>query len=592
MNPKLENLLNLALETSEAVREQTDNLNVGFDSDNRTWELIVKYHGSLDELAALNVRVEYLIAGYAILTVPENLVDAVGQLEEIEYAEKPKRYFYQQTAQVAESSCIYPLTRREPYLTGEGVLIAVLDSGIDYARNDFRKDDGTTRILYLWDQTTTDAQPPEGFTQGTEYTQEQINEALMIDNIPQRRALVASIDSSGHGTAVAGIAAGYTNTTPSVFYEGAAPAASLLIVKLGLPEEDGFPRTTQIMRGVTYAVRKAVELGMPLVINLSFGNSYGSHDGSSLLERFLDNAAEIGRTVIIVGSGNEGSSSGHAAGNARTAPSSVDLTIANYQKNLSIQLWTHYSDQYRIYLTSPNGSREELPANIESGKYTLRMEQTELLIYFGEPSPYSVNQELYIDMLPADAASPAAYINSGIWRITLEPLNTISGQYYLYLPSSTARSVGTGFITPTPQVTMTIPSTAAKVITVGAYNSITEAYADFSGRGYVDTDRTIGVVTGGLVKPDLAAPGVNILAPDLYNGYTQVTGTSFATPIISGSAALLMEWGIVRGNDPYLYGEKVKAYLRSGAQPIRGESDYPNNRVGFGALCVAKSLPI
>lgn len=591
MSQKLENLLNLALETPESVREQTDNLNIGFDSDNRTWELIVKYHGSLDALTALDVQVEYLIAGYAILTVPESKVDIVGELEEIEYVEKPKRYFYQQTAQVAESSCIYPLTRREPYLTGEGVLIAVLDSGIDYARSDFRKEDGTTRILYLWDQTSSDGQPPEGFTMGSEYTQEQINEALLIENIPQRRNLIASIDSNGHGTAVAGIAAGYTNT-PTVFYEGAAPFADLLIVKLGLPREEGFPRTTEIMRGVTYAVKKAVEIGMPLVINLSFGNSYGSHDGSSLLERFLDNAAEIGRTVICVGSGNEGSSAGHAAGNARTAPSSVDLTIANYQRNLSIQLWTHYSDRYRIYLTSPGGSREELPVNIESGKYTLRMEQTQLLIYFGEPSPYSVNQELYIDMLPAHANSPTAYINSGIWRITLEPLSTITGQYYLYLPSATARSEGTGFTAPTPQVTMTIPSTAAKVITVGAYNSITEAYADFSGRGYVDTDRTIGVVTGGLIKPDLAAPGVNILAPDLYGGYTLVTGTSFATPIVSGCAALLMEWGIVRGNDPYLYGEKVKAYLRSGAQPIRGETDYPNNRVGFGALCASKSLPI
>ncbi len=591
MNQKLENLLNLALETPENIREQTDNLNIGFDAETRSWELIVKYHGSLDGLTALNVRVEYLIAGYAILTVPENLVEAVGELEEIEYVEKPKRYFYQQTAQIGESACIYPLTRREPYLTGEGVLIAVLDSGIDYARSDFRKEDGSTRILYLWDQTISDGQPPEGFTVGTEYTQQQINEALLTDNIQQRRNLVASIDSSGHGTAVAGIAAGYTNT-PTVFYEGAAPFASLLIVKLGLPEEEGFPRTTQIMRGVTYAVRKAVEIGMPLVINLSFGNSYGSHDGSSLLERFLDNAAEIGRTVICVGSGNEGSSAGHASGNARTAPSSVDLTIANYQRNLSIQLWTHYSDRYRIYLTSPGGTREELPANIESGKYTLRMEQTDLLIYFGEPSPYSVNQELYIDMLPANTDSSTAYINSGIWRITLEPISTITGQYYLYLPSTTARSEGTGFTAPTPQVTMTIPSTAAKVITVGAYNSITEAYADFSGRGYVDTDRTIGVVTGGLVKPDLAAPGVNILAPDLYGGYTLVTGTSFATPIVSGCSALLMEWGIERGNDPFLYGEKVKAYLRSGAQPIRGEADYPNNRVGFGALCAAKSLPI
>lgn len=587
MSQKLENILNLALETPESVREQTENLNIGFDSVSRTWELIVKYHGSLDALTALDVQVEYLIAGYAILTVPESIVDTVSNLEEIEYVEKPKRYFYQQTAQVAESSCIYPLTRREPYLTGEGVLIAVLDSGIDYGKTDFQKEDGTTRILYLWDQTTSDGEPPEGFTIGTEYTQEQINEALLINDIPQRRNLIPSIDSSGHGTAVAGIAAGQ-----SVFYEGAAPRCSLLIVKLGLPRQEGFPRTTEIMRGVTYAVRKAVEIGMPLVINLSFGNSYGSHDGSSLLERFLDNAAEIGRTVICVGSGNEGSSAGHATGNARTAPSSVDLAIANYQRNLSIQLWTHYSDRYRIYLTSPGGNREELPVNIESGKYTLRMEQTELLIYFGEPSPYSVNQELYIDMLPVDADSPTASINSGIWRITLEPINTITGQYYLYLPSSTARNEGTGFTAPTPQVTMTIPSTAAKVITVGAYNSITEAYADFSGRGYVDTDRTIGVVTGGLIKPDLAAPGVNILAPDLYGDYTLVTGTSFATPIVSGCAALLMEWGIVRGNDPFLYGEKVKAYLRSGAQPIRGETDYPNNRVGFGALCASKSLPL
>ena len=585
MSQKLENILNLALETPESVRMQTENLNIGFDTDSRTWELIVKYHGSLDALTALNVQVEYLIAGYAILTMPEAIIETVSNLEEIEYVEKPKRYFYQQTAQVAESSCIYPLTRREPYLTGEGVLIAVLDSGIAYGKSDFRKEDGTTRILYLWDQTTSDGQPPEGFSMGTEYTEEQINEALMADTT-QRRERIASIDSSGHGTAVAGIAAGQ-----AVFYEGAAPRSSLLIVKLGLPREEGFPRTTEIMRGVTYAVRKAVEIGMPLVINLSFGNSYGSHDGSSLLERFLDNAAEIGRTVICVGSGNEGSSAGHAAGNARTAPSSVDLAIANYQKNLSLQLWTHYSDRYRIYLTSPGGSREELPVNIESGKYTLRMEQTELLIYLGEPSPYSVNQELYIDMLPVDD-SPSASINSGIWRITLEPIRTITGQYYLYLPSSTARSEGTGFTSPTPQVTMTIPSTAAKVISVGAYNSITEAYADFSGRGYVDTDRTIGVVTGGLIKPDLAAPGVNILVPDLYGDYTLVTGTSFATPIVSGCAALLMEWGIVRGNDPFLYGEKVKAYLRSGAQPIRGETEYPNNRVGFGALCASKSLPI
>lgn len=604
MNQKRENLLNLALETPEDVRIQTESLNVGFDTAQQVWELIVKYHGSLDSLEDMGVSVEYLIAGYAILTVPEQLVDAVTELSEIEYVEKPKRYYYSQTsfsvtasADLLSDACIYPLTRREPFLSGDGVLIAVLDSGIDYRRPDFRKEDGSTRILYLWDQTISSGQPPAGFEIGSEYSAGQINEALASPGRLGPDSPVPSIDSSGHGTAVAGIAAGYATGEDirnalgldvTSGYEGVATASSLLIVKLGLPSEEGFPRTTEIMRGVTYAVRKALTLNMPLVINLSFGNSYGSHDGSSLLERFLDNAAEIGRTVICVGSGNEGNSSGHASGNVSTAAVSEDLAVANYQRNLSIQLFTNYSDVYRVYLRSPGGIMQELPANIQSGKYTLQMESTALLVYLGEPTPYSVSRELYIDMIPA---ADASYINTGIWEIMLEPVEVVTGQYYLYLPAANARSEGTGFTTPTPQVTLTIPSTAARVITVGAYNSTFDSYADFSGRGYADTDRTIGIVTAGLIKPDLAAPGVNLLAPDLYAGYSPVTGTSFATPVVSGCAALLMEWGIVKGNDPFLYGEKVKAYLRGGARPVRGETEYPNNRVGFGAVCAQRSLP-
>lgn len=605
MNQKLENLLNLALETPENIREQTDNLNVGFASTDRTWELIVKYHGSLDYLITLNIRVEYLIAGYAILTVPEQLVDSVAEQDEIEYVEKPKRYYYSvpqlTMTQLTESvfsptdfltdACIYPVTRREPFLSGDGVLIAVIDSGIDYARREFRTEDGSTRILSLWDQTAASGQPPAGFFLGSEYSEAQINMALAASTPTEKMQLVPSIDVSGHGTAVAGIAAGYSpeSTSEGTYrYEGLAPNSKLLIVKLGLPSEEGFPRTTEIMRGVTYAIRKALELGMPLVINLSFGNSYGSHDGSSLLERFLDNASEIGRTVICVGSGNEGNSAGHAAGNALSSSATVDLAVADYESSLSVQLWTQYSDSYRIYLRSPGGTRHELPTGIQSGKYTLRVEQTDLLIYLGEPSPYSVNRELYIEMIPASGS----YIGSGIWQFILEPVEVSVGQYYFYLPSAAGRNERTGFTAPTPQVTLTIPSTSAKVITVGAYDSTYNSYADFSGRGYEGINRTIGVVTAGLVKPDLAAPGVNLPAPDLYGGYQSVTGTSFATPVVSGSAALLMEWGIVKGNDSFLYGEKIKAYLRRGAQPIRGENVYPNNKVGFGALCTAKSLPI
>ena len=624
MDQKLENILNLALETPEEEREQTESLNVGYSAESRSWELIVKYHGSLDGLREQNIVVEELIAGYAILTVPETLIDTVSEAPEIEYVEKPKRFYYQQT-DPDSASCFPPVTRRTPFLNGRGVLLAVLDSGITWDLEVFRKEDGSTRIRYLWDQTipwdqtvpwnqtipgkqavsreqetlqnptlpqnqiapgktgdTGYGNTPDGFLIGTEYTEEEINRALN-SSVLERYRLIPSRDLTGHGTAVAGIAAGRSLDGR---YTGAAPAAELIVVKLGLPREDSFPRTTEIMRGVTYALRKALELNQPLVINLSLGNSYGSHDGSSLLERFLDNASEIGKTVICVGSGNEGAARGHFAGNI-ARDSRVELAVGNYERNLNIQLWKNYSDVFRIRLQAPGGEEAELSTNIQGGKYTLELEQTRILVYLGEPLPYAVAQEIYLDMIPADGS----YINAGIWTIRLEPVVTVTGQYYLYLPAGSGTGESTGFYRATPQVTLTIPSTAAKVITVGAYDPVYDTYADFSGRGYADSTRTIGVAAAGLTKPDLVAPGVNIQAPDVYGSFTPVTGTSFAVPIVSGTAALLMEWGIVRGNDPFLYGEKIKACLRKGARPLRGETEYPNDRVGYGKLCVAESLP-
>lgn len=593
MDQKLENILNLALETPEEEREQTESLNVGYSAETRSWELIVKYHGSLDRLREQNIVVEELIAGYAILTVPEALVDMVSDTPEIEYVEKPKRFYYGQTFP-AGTSCFPPVTMRTPFLNGRGVLLAVLDSGITWDLEVFRKADGSTRIRYLWDQTVSEetddvryGKMPDGFSIGTEYTAEEINAALQLPALDRYR-LIPSRDLSGHGTAVAGIAAG---RSADGLYTGAAPEAELIVVKLGLPGnsggvEEGFPRTTEILRGVTYALRKARQLNMPLVINLSFGNSYGSHDGSSLLERFLDNASEIGRTVICVGSGNEGAARGHFAGNI-TRDGRVELAVGNYERNLNIQLWKNYSDVFRIRLQAPGGEEAELSTNIQGGKYTLELEQTRILVYLGEPLPYAVAQEIYLEMIPVTGS----YINAGIWTIRLEPVMTVTGQYYLYLPAGNGRGDSTGFYRSTPQVTLTVPSTAAKVITVGAYDPVYDTYADFSGRGYADSTRTIGVAAAGLTKPDLVAPGVNIQAPDVYGTFTPTTGTSFATPIVSGAAALLMEWGIVRGNDPFLYGEKIKAYLRKGARPLKGEKEYPNDRVGYGRLCVADSLP-
>lgn len=637
---KFENLLNLALDTSVEERDKSLELNIGYEKEDNTWELIVKCHGSLrDGLSSFFalpqgnlIQIEELIAGYAILTVPESLVNALAAVEEIEYIEKPKRLFFE-TLQGKIASCIIPGSSLALTLRGQGVLTAVIDSGIAWRNRDFCNADGTSRILYLWDQTLQaervweqiagrellpeerrqDFAPPEGFLTGVEFDKAQIDEALNASSEIDGNLLVPSVDTSGHGTAVAGIAAGNGNLSDGV-YAGVAPESELIIVKLGTPRPDSFPRTTELMRALAYVVRKSLELQRPVAVNLSFGNTYGAHNGTSLLERFIDNVSEIGRNVICVGSGNEGASGGHTGGSVgvtsntgvrssgvtggvvgglpndisgAASSASIELVVGNYESGLNVQLWKDYADRYRVRLRSPVG--EEFSVDTDrAGKQSYTLEQTRILLYNGEPAPYITSQEIYFDFLPLENRS---YVNNGVWTFILEPIKTVTGNYTFYLPSETVRSPQTRFVRPTSDVTLTIPSTASKVITVGAYQTGLEAYADFSGRGYLYQDRLGSRTEGAFIKPDLTAPGVGILAPTREETYAAVSGTSFATPFVTGAAALLMQWGIINGNDPYLYGEKVKAYLRKGAQPIRGESVYPNERVGYGALCVTSSLP-
>lgn len=585
---KLENLLNLALDASPEERTKSENLDVGFNKEAKTWELIVKYHGDIRGILGDQVKAELLIAGYAIITIPEDRIGAFVQLEQIEYVEKPKRLIFS-LFEEKSASCVLPVTIRSPFLSGKGILVAVIDSGIDYAHMDFRNKDGSTRILSLWDQSLLpDSEkgqyPPMGYELGVEFSRETINEALRQPTAAERYEIVPSRDITGHGTAVAGIAAGNGNESDGLT-QGMAPQSELLIVKLGNPLTGGFPRTTELMRALTYVVNKAVALRKAVSINLSFGNTYGSHDGTSLLERFIDNISEIGRNVICVGSGNEGAAMGHAGGSV-SSTQDVELSVGNYETTTNVQLWKNYYDVFQIELLSPGGDRR-LIETVKKQTIRATMGMTQQLIYVGEPSPYSVNQEVYFDFLPVNT-----YIDSGIWTFRLIPQNIVTGQFSFYLPSAVVRNAATSFFRPTPEMTLTIPSTSSKVITVGAYNTTFDSYADFSGRGYVyqaTVDKNSGVW---VVKPDLAAPGVDIVTTAVNGGYLSMTGTSFAAPFVTGAAALLMEWGIVNRNDIYLYGEKVKAYLRKGAQPIRGQRNYPNELVGWGALCVSQSLPL
>ncbi|MCF2554573.1 S8 family peptidase [Faecalicatena contorta] len=568
---KVENLLNLALDASQQEREKSLELDVGYDSADREWDLIVKYSGNLEKVREIAVRVIELMNEYAILRVRESDIEKLAGVVQIEYIEKPKRLYFA-LANGKRVSCINEVQGARFSLYGQGILVAILDSGIDYTLPEFRTTGGMTRIRNLWDQSLMpleNERAPEGYDIGVEYTREEIDAALQLASPEERMRIVRSRDTSGHGTAVTGIAAGI------------AAASELLIVKLGNPGREGFPRTTELMMGLDYVIRKALEYQMPVAVNLSFGNTYGSHNGTSLLERFIDDISNIWKNVICIGTGNEAASAGHTSGRINDEEAVViELAVQERQPSLNIQIWKSYTDVIDISLVSPSGYRIG-PIQEVLGPQRFRTGNTEILLYYGEPSPYSTDQEIFIDMLPVES-----YIDSGVWRIILSPREVVSGEYELWLPSEGALNRGTGFLFPTDTTTLTIPSTAARAISVGAYDALTFTYADFSGRGPIAGDG------GWMTKPDIAAPGVNVITAAAGGGQAAFSGTSFAAPFATGGAALLMDWGITKGNDPYLYGEKVKAYFHRGARPLPGFAVYPNSQVGYGALCVEDSLPV
>lgn len=602
-NEKLDNLLNLALNATVREREESRELNVGFDAASQTWQVIVKASGGLGQIEEQypNVQVQTLLNGYAILTVPQELLEELSQRPEIEYMEKPKRLFFA-VNEGRQASCLNSLQSEQGIsalpgrvpegLYGKGILVAVIDSGIDYSHPDFRNEDGTTRIVELWDQDLDQV-----------FEAAQINEALRQEGELARYAIVPSRDLSGHGTHVAGIACGNGRASGGL-YRGMAPQAPMLIVKLGNSDPDGFPRTTELMQAVDYVLRRAASLGLPVAVNLSFGNNYGSHDGTSLLETYLDDVSSYWKNVIVAGTGNEGDSRIHtsgnlAAGGCGSRPEEradagagnpgggvsvsrescvIQLAVGEYEPALNLQLWKSYTDQFEIRLRHPDGS---VIGPLNQRQYTQRYETagTELLIYYGMPRPYSVSQEIYVDFLPS-----ASYVTPGVWEIILTPEKIVDGRFDLWLPGQASLSEGTGFLTPTEERTLTIPSTASKVISVGAYHTVFDTYAPFSGRGSAAEN-------AGQRKPDLAAPGVRITSCAPGGGYSVRSGTSMAAPFVTGGAALLMEWAIRLQNDPYLFGEKVKAYLQRGARQLPGFDSYPNAQVGYGALCVGDSLP-
>ena len=612
MNQKIENLLNVSLDATREELESSESLSTGFNWRDNTWEIIVRYTGNLENIKAnCNVYVRELLFNYAIIVTDKATIQLISQEPQIVYVEKPKSLYFQ-LERAKSAACASNVRVGQPgaygyknisrninesisentsgnigsgqtghgigdiadngiqYLSGKGVITAIIDTGIDIYSSEFRNADGSTRILDIYDQTLQ-----------REYSAADIDAFIGKDrNVYTGRDIsqeenegIPAFDNIQHGTNVAVIACGKS---------GVAYESDIIVVKMGYSYNNQFPRTTSLMDAIDYIIRKAMEYNRPVAINISYGMNYGDHNGNTLLESYINAAASGYKCSICIGSGNEADKAVHYGGTIKNAQTdTVEIAVGEYQSSIDIQIWKYYWDDIRVTLISPDGTERVIVTHGKISRYTLG--GTNVISLSGEPSPYNLYQEIYINL-----QLQGSYITSGIWKIQLYGENVRQGTYNIWLPASVSLNGATGVIRPVAYDTITIPATAGGCISVGAYNSYTGAYAAFSGRGSALTD----VLTAG-IKPDILAPGVDIsIRRDTRQGvvYTSVTGTSYATPFVTGAAALLMQWGIVMGNDRFIYGEKLKAYLRSGARQLDGVTQTPNPVTGYGALCVEDSI--
>ena len=606
INQKLNPALALSLSLDDTKRMESPWLRSGFSPDINTWKLILFYNGSLEEIQKeIPFSFIPLLGNFAILFIQEKYLPAFLAYPKVLYVELSSP-IYENALTVIASSCLPDyniITGRnvnETTLTGKGPVIAILDSGVDYTHPDFRNTDGSTRILAYWDQSLpfihNHFSINNPYNLGLIFSEEDLNQLLTGANnfsffdssTPTALGSASespspSEDSSGHGTHIAGICAGNGRVSNGK-NQGVAPESSLIVVKLKNDASSVYSDYANLMMAVDFAVRFTNSLFLPLSINISYGSNDGSHTGNSLLELFMEQVSFYGKNIISVATGNEGRTRRHASlniGSSLTKSSykkSLSFTIAPGERSLYLEIWQVFADDFSYELLAPSGSQSfTFPAT--PGIYTYMIADTTIYLTINNPTPYQPFRQYFLSFSPN-----TSFITSGTWTLRITSIPTgkiVDGRLQFWLPSKDATNSATGFTTPSSDMTFTIPSTASSVISVSGYDSSLDIFASFSGQGFSNTMYT---------KPDLCAPAVNILSTAPGGGYTIQTGTSMASPFVAGAAALLMQYGIVQGNDPFLYGEKLKAYLWKSARALPAFSEYPNEKIGWGALCVKNTF--
>lgn len=534
-----------------------------YSPNNGEIELVVLYGDNFlrfkNSVDVIGAKVEDLGYGFGILIIKVNDLNRIIELEGLQYIELPK-ILYTSAYDSNRASCI-PSVWNNYNLTGEGILVGFLDTGIDYTHNAFKDDEGNTRIEYIYD-----------LENGVVYDKNKINEALKSED---PFSIVPEIDLSGHGTHVAGIACAGGNINFDNY--GVAYKSSIAMVKITGENSLRAALSTQLMRGLKFLMDKSNEINKPLVVNISLSTNDGSHNGSSLLEKYIQTFTQLQKAVIVVAAGNEGNSAHHVGGKMKKEED-LDLNIGDGEKGIILDFFKPVLVDVSVEVISPTGISTGPMGLSESYKERF-VGREKIVVYSTGPKPFDIQGQTTISILPLGDT-----ITSGGWRIIVRKLNNYEGYFDVWLPIAEGLNERTRFLQPSVYNTLGIPATVEGVISVGSYNFLNNNLSAFSGRGVVRPEW--------LIKPDLVAPGENILSTVEEQGFDTKSGTSMAAPQVSGICALLFEWGIIRNNDPFLYGERIKYYLIKGAKrTIFGEA-YPNPDLGYGFVCLDRTMEL
>lgn len=546
-----------------------------------TADFISTYSALPEQLSAMTgiECIDFVSRQFAVLHIPMDDLESPMNFSYYTYSAIPKLYSLLDTDSM-EASGILPASRIPAFGNqGQGVLIGFVDTGIDYQNPLFRKEDGSSRILGIWDQTleTGAPDPVNGFQAlyGTQYSREEIDQALAA---PDPLALVPSADENGHGTFLASVAAG--GEDPDQDFTGAAPRASIAMVKLKpakaylrdfylIREGADAYQENDIMMGVAYLLHLARRFSMPLVICLGLGTNQGSHVGKSPLGLYLDDINIYAGIAVITAAGNETGYGHHYRAVTRPEETlqTVELNVGEKDSGFSMEFWAQDVDIYRVGFISPTGEVvDPLPSSTEEENVIrFLVEQTEITVFSSIVNTATGSQMIFIrfkDPMP------------GIWNLTVSSALNITGAFHIWLPSRGFISDTTYFLRPDPDTLVTGPGNSQYALTVSAYDHTT-------GGVYIHSSR--GFSRSGQIKPELAAPGVNITGAGLRSGFVQRSGTSAAAAHAAGAAAILLHWGILERNDPFMNTSAIKTYLIRGAKRNPALT-YPNREFGYGTL--------